>query len=107
MVSRGFTFIYIDYGNLDRLYLELRYSLSTLLYLKFHAPVDVVVYTDKPARYRDLPVRIVDIASKIVTGQVAQPQQAEIARLRTPARLVELGRGLRLTRPSSGKPPSQ
>ncbi len=42
-----------------------------------------------------------------VTGQVAQPQRAEIARLKTPARLVELGRGLRLTRSSSGKPPSQ
>src|SRR5665811_1981131 len=42
---------------------------------------------------------------EIVTGQVAQPQRAEIARLKTPARLVELGRGLRLTRSSSGKPP--
>jgi len=65
MVSRGLTFIYIDYGDLDRLYLELCYSLSTLRYWKFHAPVDVVIYTDKPGRYRDLPVRIVDIASKI------------------------------------------
>lgn len=64
MASRGLTFIYIDYGNLDRLYLELRYSLATLLYWEFHAPVDVVIYTDKPARYRDLPVRIVDIKSK-------------------------------------------
>jgi len=65
MATRGFTFIYIDYGNLDRLFLELRYSLATLLHWKFHAPVDVVIYTDKPDRYRDLPVRIVDIASKI------------------------------------------
>jgi hypothetical protein len=45
--------------------------------------------------------------AQMVTGQVAQPQRAEIARLKTPARLVELGRGLRLTRSSSGKPPSQ
>lgn len=65
MVSRGLTFIYMDYGNHDRLYLELWYSLSTLLYWKFHAPVDVVIYTDKPDRYCDLPVRIVDMASKI------------------------------------------
>lgn len=65
MISRGLTFIYVEYGNLERLYLELRYSLSTLLYWKFHVPVDVVVYTDKPERYRDLPVRIVDITSKI------------------------------------------
>ena len=65
MVSRGLTFIYIDYGALDRLYLELCYSLSTLRYWKFQAPVDVVIYTDKPGRYRDLPVRIVDITSKI------------------------------------------
>src|SRR6202043_2708030 len=63
--SRGLTFFYIDYGDLDRLYLELCYSLSTLRYWKFRAPVDVVIYTDKPGRYRDLPVRIVDIASKI------------------------------------------
>jgi len=47
------------------------------------------------------------IDNLFVTGQVAQPQRAEIARLKTPARLVELGRGLRLTRSSSGKPPSQ
>jgi hypothetical protein len=46
MVSRGLTVIYVDYGNLDRLYLELRYSLSTLLHWKFHAPVDVVIDTD-------------------------------------------------------------
>jgi len=65
MVSRGLTFIYVEYGDLDRLDLELRYSLSTLLYWKFHAPVDVVVYTDKPSRYQDLPVRIVDITMKI------------------------------------------
>jgi hypothetical protein len=65
MISRGLTFIYVEYGDLDRLYLELRYSLSTLLYWKFHAPVDVVVYTDKPDRYQDLPVRIIDIAAKI------------------------------------------
>jgi hypothetical protein len=65
LASRGLTFIYIDYGDLDRLHLELRYSLSTLLYWKFHAPVDVVIYTDKPGRYRDLPARIVDVTSKI------------------------------------------
>jgi hypothetical protein len=65
MGSRGLTFIYVEYGDLERLYLELRYSLSTLLYWKFHAPVDVVVYTDKPSRYQDLPVRVVDIATKI------------------------------------------
>jgi len=65
MDSRGLTFIYVEYGNLERLYLELRYSLSTLLYWKFHAPVDVVVYTDKPDPYQDLPVRVVDISSKI------------------------------------------
>ncbi|WP_143271529.1 hypothetical protein [Bradyrhizobium mercantei] len=65
MISRGLTFIYVEYGNLDRLYLELRYSLATLLHWKFHAPVDVVVYTDKPDRYRELPVRIVDITSRI------------------------------------------
>lgn len=65
MVSRGLTFIYVEYGNLDRLYLELRYSLATLLHWKFHVPVDVVVYTDKPGRYRELPVRIVDITSRI------------------------------------------
>ena len=66
MVSRGLTFIYVDYGytNLDRLDMELRYSLATLLHWKCQAPVDVVVYTDKPGRYRDLPVRIVDISSK-------------------------------------------
>lgn len=61
----GLTFIYIEYGSLDRLYLELRYSLATLLHWTFHAPVDVVIYTDKPDRYRDLPVRIVDMTSKI------------------------------------------
>jgi hypothetical protein len=54
--------------------------------------------------YADIATAIV---RKKVTGQVAQPQRAEIARLKTPARLVELGRGLRLTRSSSGKPPSQ
>ena len=66
MASRGLTFIYVDYGysNLGRLYTELRYSLATLLHWKFQAPVDVAVYTDKPGRYRDLPVRIVDISSK-------------------------------------------
>lgn len=57
--SRELTFIYIAYGNLERLYLELRYSLATLLHWE---PVDVVVYTDQPDRYRDLPVRIVDLA---------------------------------------------
>ena len=36
-----------------------------------------------------------EVSTLIVTGQVAQPQRAEIARLKTPARLVELGRGLR------------
>ncbi|WGD55402.1 hypothetical protein QA641_16895 [Bradyrhizobium sp. CB1650] len=65
MASRGLTFIYVEYGDLERLYLELRYSLSTLLYWKFHTSVDVVVYTDKPSRYQDLPVRIVDITTKI------------------------------------------
>ncbi|QIG92366.1 MULTISPECIES: hypothetical protein [unclassified Bradyrhizobium] len=45
--------------------MELRYSLATLLHWKFHVPVDVVVYTDKPDLYRDLPVRIVDITPKI------------------------------------------
>ncbi|MCC8964552.1 hypothetical protein H8A95_20080 [Bradyrhizobium sp. Pear76] len=65
MISRGLTFIYVEYGNLERLYLELRYSLATLLHWKFHAAVDVVVYTDKPDRYRDLPIRIVDITPKI------------------------------------------
>ena len=47
MPPRGLTFIYIVYGELDRLYLEMRYSLSTLLYWPSPAPVDVVVYTDK------------------------------------------------------------
>jgi hypothetical protein len=65
MIPRGLTFIYVAYGELDRLYLELRYSVSTLLYWKLDAPVDVVVYTDKPERYRDLPVRIVDITTKM------------------------------------------
>lgn len=66
MLSRGLTFIYVDYGysNLDTLNIELRYSLTSLLHLKSDAPLDVVIYTDKPSRYRDLPVRIVDIASK-------------------------------------------
>jgi len=32
MSSRGLTFIYVVYGQLDRIYLELRYSLATLLY---------------------------------------------------------------------------
>lgn len=65
MVSRGLTFIYVAYGNLDRLYLELRYSLATLLYWKSEAAVDVVIYTDNPDRYRDLPVRVVDMSSRI------------------------------------------
>jgi len=65
MGARGLTFIYVEYGDLERLYLELVYSLSTLLHWKFHALVDVVVYTDKPSRYRDLPIRTVDITTRI------------------------------------------
>lgn len=65
MDTRGLTFIYVEYGDLERLFLELRYSLTTLLYLQFQRPVEVVVYTDKPSRYLDLPVRIVDISKKI------------------------------------------
>lgn len=65
MASRGLTFVYVEYGNLERLHFELLYSLSTLLYWKFHTPVEVVIYTDKPDRYHDLPVRIVDITTRI------------------------------------------
>lgn len=65
MVNRGLTFIYVEYGDLERLQLELRYSLSTLLYWGRSFPLDVVVYTDKPARYGDLPVRVVDISDEI------------------------------------------
>jgi len=65
MNPRGFTFIYVAYGNLDRLYLELRYSLATLLYWTSQNPVDVVIYTDQPDRYSDLPARVIDIAPKI------------------------------------------
>lgn len=65
MVNRGLTFIYVEYGDLERLQLELRYSLSTLLYWGRSFPLDVVVYTDKPSRYGDLPVRVVDIFNDI------------------------------------------
>lgn len=65
MTARGLTFIYVEYGDMERLQLELRYSLSTLLYWGRRFPLDVVVYTDKPYRHADLPVRLVDISSKI------------------------------------------
>lgn len=65
MMPRGLTFIYVEYGDMERLQLELRYSLSTLLYWGRPFPLDVVVYTDKPARYADLPVRLVDISGEI------------------------------------------
>lgn len=65
MIPRGLTFIYVEYGDLERLQLELRYSLSTLLYWGHQFLLDVVIYTDKPARYGDLPVRLVDISNEI------------------------------------------
>lgn len=65
MTARGLTFIYVEYGDMERLQLELRYSLSTLLYWGRPFQLDVVVYTDKPARYGDLPVRVVDISGDI------------------------------------------
>lgn len=60
-----YTFIYIDYGVSEHIHLELRYSLSTLLDQDLSSNLDVVVYTDKPDIYADLPVRTVDIKSKI------------------------------------------
>jgi hypothetical protein len=68
--------------------------------------ISVVVWPS-PARFAFFSTNETTNATFFVTGQVAQAQQTEIARLKTPARLVELGRGLRLTRSSSGKPPSQ
>ncbi|WLB85706.1 hypothetical protein [Bradyrhizobium japonicum] len=65
MTPRGLTFIYVEYGDMERLQLELRYSLSTLLYWGRPFALDVVVYTDKPYRHADLPVRLVDISGKI------------------------------------------
>lgn len=61
-----YTFVYIDYGVSENIHLELRYSLSTLLDQGRSLNIDVVVYTDKPDVYADLPVRTVDITPKVL-----------------------------------------
>src|ERR1700733_12906272 len=48
------TFLYIDYGPSAYIAMELRYSLSTLLAEYAGAPVQVIVYTDKPRAYEGL-----------------------------------------------------
>ncbi len=52
------TFIYIDYGKLPRVALELKYSLSTLLHEYGSSPVRVIIYTDRPDAYRNLDERV-------------------------------------------------
>jgi len=58
------TFVYIDYGPSPDIAVELKYSLSTLLYEYRGREPAVVVYTDKPAVYASLPanVRTKDLA---------------------------------------------
>jgi hypothetical protein len=52
------TFLYIDYGKSPYIALELKYSLSTLIYEYGSSPLRVVIYTDQPETYRNLDERV-------------------------------------------------